>query len=274
MIAIFYTSDLSIGWLAASAAGVAALLLARRGGIRSMVFYVPVGLFVWFAMLESGVHATIAGVALGLLTPARPLYSSEEFDARARQILEISPAFAQGNLGRALVDHEALLLADVARESVSPLNRLEHALVPWSSFVVVPIFALANAGVNFAGIDMSEALTHPVTLGVFFGLVLGKLIGVTGFAGIAVALRLGKLPNGTSWNHVFGLAALAGIGFTVSLFITELAFTDRELADFSKIGIFAASIIAGVIGFLILRLGVRKKSRPRREQVDQPAPTP
>ncbi|HEY5578509.1 MAG TPA: Na+/H+ antiporter NhaA, partial [Acidimicrobiia bacterium] len=118
---------------------------------------------------------------------------------------------------------------------------------------IVPIFALANAGVTFAGVDLGEALVDPVTLGVFFGLVVGKLVGVSAFASLAVATGLGRLPRGTDWRHVVGLAALAGIGFTVALFITELAFVDETITDFAKIGTFAASIAAGVLGYAVLR---------------------
>ena len=253
VIAIAYTEDLSLGWLLTAIIGLALMGIARAVGIRSYAFYVPIAIIAWFATLESGVHATIAGVAFGLITPARPMYSAEDFDMRARRILDISPAQPIGALGRDLVDHEALLLAQVTRESVAPLTRLEHALVPWSSFLVVPLFALANVGVNFAGINLGEAATHPVTVGVAVGLVVGKLIGVGGFTWLAVKLKIGRLPRGTDWQQVMGLAALAGIGFTVSLFITDLAFTDEFLTDMAKIGIFAGSLIAGVVGYLLLR---------------------
>jgi NhaA family Na+:H+ antiporter len=272
VIAVFYTDDLAVSWLLVSGAAFTGIVLAKRAGIRSLAFYVPLALVAWFTTLESGVHATIAGVALGLLTPARPMYSSEEFELRARQILAISPTNPEGALGRSLVDHEALLLAQVTRESVSPLTRLEHHLLTWSSFLVVPVFALANAGVNFGGVDMGEAITHPVTLGVFLGLVIGKLVGVTSFTGLAVALGVGRLPRGTSWHHVIGLATLAGVGFTVSLFITELAFVSGDLDDFAKIGIFAGSLLAGALGFVILRVGARKAPEPLAERADESAP--
>ena len=141
----------------------------------------------------------------------------------------------------------------IARESVSPLRRLETVLHPWSSFVIVPVFALANAGVRFAGVDLAEAATHPVSLGVMIGLFAGKMVGIAAFSWLAVKLRLGVLPRFVGWTHIIGLAAIAGIGFTVSLFITGLAFDSAFLADRAKIGIFVGSFASGVVGYLILR---------------------
>ncbi len=273
IIAVFYSSGVNVPWLAAAAVGLVAIWLASRSRVRSLVFYVPMGIFVWFATLESGIEAALAGVALGLLTPARPLYSAEEYDHRARQILDISPAAPAGTLGRSLVDHEALLLAEVTRESVAPLTRIENRLVGWSSFVVIPIFALANTGITFAGIDLSEAVTNPVTLGVFFGLVLGKLVGVTGFTFLTVVSGIGKLPHRVTWRHIVGVAAVAGIGFTVALFVTEVAFDSELVKDFGKIGIIAGSVVAGIIGYSVLRLRRLSSADRQREHVDEPAAT-
>ncbi len=254
VIAIFYTEELHVGFMIAAAVGIAIIWLANRFGVRSILFYVVVGTVVWYLMLESGVHATIAGVVLGLMTPARPLISSEQFDRRARRIIETYPALVRSQADREKIDHEAQMLADVATESVAPLNRLEHALVFWSSFVIVPIFALANAGVRFEGISITEALTSPVTLGVGAGLLVGKSVGVPLFTWLAVRFRLGTLPIGVSWGHIIGLGALAGIGFTVALFISGLAFEPgTEFTDLSKIGIFAGSILSGLVGFAVLR---------------------
>jgi len=144
-------------------------------------------------------------------------------------------------------------LASIANESIAPLNRLEHLLHPWSSFLIVPLFALANSGVRFGGVDLVGALTSPVALGVAVGLLVGKIVGVSAFTALAVRLGWGRLPRHTTWRHVFGLAALAGIGFTVSLFVTGLAFDDPALTDLAKIGIFAGSGTAGLIGYLFLR---------------------
>lgn len=253
VIAIFYTEDLNGAYLAAAVGGLAVVWVAARVNIRALWFYVPAALVIWYFTLESGVHATLAGVALGFLTPAHPYYTPEEMDARARAILDQYPTDVKNQIDQEHVDHEALLLADISRESVSPLNRAEHGLVAWSSFLIVPLFALANAGVDFRDVSITEALTSTVALGVSLGLVLGKLVGISGFTFAAVRLGLGRLPPGTSWRHVVGLAAIAGIGFTVSLFVTSLAFRDPLLTDFAKVGIFAGSLIAGLVGVLTLR---------------------
>lgn len=252
VIAIFYTDELSAGYLAAALVGLAVVWIAQKVGIRSLTFYVPVALVIWYFTLESGVHATLAGVALAFLTPARPHYSAEEMDNKTRAILDAYPAEISNHHDQEHADHEALLVAEIARESVSPLNRLELSLVAWSSFLIVPIFALANAGVDFREISFSEAMGSTVALGVAAGLVVGKLVGITGFTWAAVRLNIGKLPPGTGWMHVIGLAAVAGVGFTVSLFVASLAFTDPHLTDLAKVGIFSGSAVAGVIGAVVL----------------------
>lgn len=252
VIAIFYTEDLSAGYLAAALAGLGVVWIAQKVGIRSLVFYVPVALAIWYFTLESGVHATLAGVALAFLTPARPHYSHETMDEKTREILDQYPADINNHHDQEHADHEALLISEIARESVSPLNRLELSLVAWSSFLIVPVFALANAGVDFREIGFVEAMGSTVALGVAAGLVVGKLIGITGFTWAAVKLNIGKLPPGTGWLHVIGLAAVAGVGFTVSLFVAGLAFSDPHLTDLAKVGIFAGSAVAGVVGTVLL----------------------
>jgi NhaA family Na+:H+ antiporter len=253
VIAIFYTTDLAAGWLAAAIVMLVLIKAASRVGIRSMIFYVGAGILTWFFVFESGVHATLAGVALGFLTPATAWYSDEEYFNRADWILAQRKMDEAAPLSIERIDEHALSLSNVSRESVAPLNRLQHALHPWSSFVIVPIFALANAGVRFSEIDVGAAVTSPVSMGVAFGLVVGKIVGISGATWLALRFNIGKLPRRTGWSQVVGLAALAGIGFTVSLFITELAFTDALLTDQAKIGIFLGSTVAGVLGYTLLR---------------------
>ncbi|MBT8208108.1 MAG: Na+/H+ antiporter NhaA [Acidimicrobiia bacterium] len=253
VIAIFYTDQLSMGWLLTAIGGLVAVRVASLVGIRSMIVYSAIGTFVWFAVLESGVHATLAGVALGLLTPAYALYSDEDYRRRVSWIVQGYERDAASPDAPDRIDQQATDLVKIARESVSPLDRIVHALHPWSSFVIVPLFALANAGVSFAGVDLGEAVTHPVSLGVALGLFAGKAFGITGMTWLAVKLKLGKLPPRTSWRDILGLATLAGIGFTVALFIAELAFTDELITDRAKIGIFVGSTLAGVVGYLLLR---------------------
>ncbi len=254
VIAIFYTADLELGYLAAAAISLIAIWAANRVGIRALTFYVVTGIVAWYFMLESGVHATIAGVVLGLITPAHPLFDSEEFDRKARGIMDIYPALVRSQADREHVDHEVRLLARLANESISPLNRLEHSLLLWSSFGIIPLFALANAGVRFEGTPISEAITTRVALGVALGLLVGKIVGITGATWLAVKLGIGKMPEGVSWRIIVGLAALAGIGFTVALFVTGLAFEPGSVsADLAKTGIFAGSLVAGLIGYFIIR---------------------
>jgi NhaA family Na+:H+ antiporter len=251
VIALFFTSDLSAGWLAVAAGILVVIGIGQRVGIRSSLFYGSAAVAVWFAMLESGVHATIAGVAVAFLTPARPFYSSEEFEGKARDILDTFP-LGESAEDDEKSDYEAELLSSIATESIAPLNRLENRLLPWSSYLIVPLFALTNAGVDFRGIGPGDLLTDPIALGVAVGLVAGKTVGISLFTWLAVKARWGRLPGSTTWRHIIGVAALAGIGFTVSLFITNLAFDDQRLTEIAKVGIFAGSLIAGILGTTIL----------------------
>ena len=254
VIAIFYTDDLSFAYLVAALIGLAVVYVSQRVGIRPVGFYWILGMAVWYFVLESGVHATLAGVALGLLTPIRAWYSDAEYVQRARWILDRYDMEATAPSHRERVDASALTLSEVAKESVSPLDRLETLLHPWSSFLIVPVFALANAGVRIVDIDLYEAATSPVALGVAFGLLVGKIVGITLATWIAVRTGVGTLPRRTGWRDVAGLASIAGIGFTVSLFITELAYSGPPFIDQAKIGIFVGSGLAGVIGYSLLRV--------------------
>lgn len=261
VIAIFYTTDLSPGYFAAAVVGLILIWIAGKVHVRAMWFYVPMAFIVWYFTLESGVHATLAGVALGFLTPARPYYTPPEFDARARAILDKYPVEEPSEpRSQEHSEHEVLLLSDIASEAVSPLSRMEHKLVAWSSFIIVPLFALANAGVDFRSVRLTQAITHRVALGVAAGLVVGKIVGISAASYGAVRFRLGKLPPGTTWQHVVGLSAVAGIGFTVSLFVAGLAFDEPGLADLAKVGIFSGSLVAGAIGSIVLG------RTPRRDQ--------
>jgi NhaA family Na+:H+ antiporter len=268
VIAIVFTDDLSFGYLGLAFVGLAAVWLASRVGIRTHIFYLPAAVLIWFFFLESGVHATLAGVALAFLTPVRPMYSNLELKARTQTIIDQYPNDTDDLHANELADFDSIMLSEIARESVGPLARAERRLVNWSSFLIVPLFALANAGVRFEG-SIGEALTTPVALGVAVGLVAGKTVGISVFTWIAVKTGLGRLPAGSTWRHVIGVASVAGIGFTVALFITALAFSDAVLADEAKVGIFAGSIVAGIIGIIIFRTGkpVTEPTSPELEPV-------
>jgi NhaA family Na+:H+ antiporter len=244
VIAFFYTDDFSSGWFLVAILAIIVVLLMRLAKIWWIPAYVVVGTFVWLAVFESGIHATIAGVVLGLITPARPLKPQtgepHETVQMAMRGEASAPAVRRANFE--------------LKEQVSVVERLEDALHPFSSYMIIPIFALANAGVELSSDTLKDAATSPVTLGVTFGLVLGKIIGVSAASFIAVKSGIASLPRGATWTHVFGLSAMAGIGFTVSLFITGLAFSEEDflLSDEARIGILAASAIAAVVGTLIL----------------------
>ncbi len=243
VIAIFYTNDLSPGWLLASIITILVVVAMRFMKIWYVPAYVAVGMFLWLAVFESGIHATIAGVVLGLLCPAVPLKNAADSGPDEH----IGQA-TQGQPSATIVRRASFEL----REQVSVAERLQNLLHPFSSFIIIPIFALANAGIEISGATIATAVKSNVTIGVIVGLVLGKLVGVSVFTWIGVKSGISRLPRGASWIHVFGLSALAGIGFTVSLFITGLAFDDSIIIDEAKLGILAASMAAAVIGALIL----------------------
>lgn len=244
VIAIFYTDDLSVGWLL-TAFGIALLVvLMRVVRIWYIPAYILVGGFLWLAVFESGIHATIAGVVLGLITPARPLKAIE---ADGDDDPHVGAAIS-GQASATVVRRAAFEL----RTHVSVADRLEDLLHPFSSFIIIPVFALANAGIEISGDSIKDAASSEVTLGVIVGLVVGKLVGVSLFTWIAVKSGLSALPRGASFVHVVGLAAIAGIGFTVSLFITNLAFDDPAVVEQAKLGILAASVVAAVVGVVVL----------------------
>jgi Na+:H+ antiporter, NhaA family len=250
VIAVFYTSDLSLVWLAVAAVGVLLMLGLRALRVWSMSLYVLVGIGVWFATYESGVHATIAGVVLGVLAPALPLLDQEQAKAYARE------AIADEHLDAQELRKYRFLLG----ESVPVAERVGAQLHPWSSYVVLPIFALANAGINLSGEALADALTSPVTAGVGLGLLVGKVVGVSGASWLAVRTGVGRLPYRTSWPMMVGLGGVAGIGFTVSLFVTGLSFAEGSaLAADAKIGVLGASLLAALLGSAILVLATRRR---------------
>ena len=253
VIAVFYAGDVRAELLLIAAGLICAMLVLRSLRIVWMVPYVVLGAGVWLATQVSGMHATIAGVVLGLLAPAQPMTAG----AVARRWA--------ADLGDEPGPAEADAVTRLARTSVSPAERLEHLLHPWTSFLIVPLFALANAGVDLRGDPFHGPGTATVTAGVVLGLVAGKTVGITAAAWLAVRTGLGRLPNDTTWPMVAGAAAIAGIGFTVALFITELAFEPGSLQDAAKIGVLAASTLAAAIGAIVLRRACREEAPPPTE---------
>lgn len=242
VIAIFYSSGLSVPWLLTAILGLVAVWLLQRARVWAIPVYVVLGIFIWYATLESGVHATIAGVALGLLTPAKPLLGKRD----AQQIVDALPS----NANVAEVRHASFL----AQESVPLTERLENMLHPFTAFLIIPVFALANAGIELSGDIISDAASSNVTLGIIAGLVIGKPVGITVFAWIATRFGF-ALPEEVSWLQFIGMGLAAGIGFTVSIFVGGLAFDDSGITDLAKIGILMASLIAAVGALFLLYIG-------------------
>ncbi len=221
IIALFYSTDISTLSLVISASTIVILFFMNRSGVNNIAPYILVGVVLWIAVLKSGVHATLAGVLLAFFIPL--------------------------NRG--------------SDEAGSPLRHLEHMLHPYVAFMIMPVFAFANAGIPIAGLSM-DALTHPVPLGIMTGLFFGKQIGVLGFAWLTSVLRIGRLPEGVTWLQLYGVSALCGIGFTMSLFISSLAAEQAgtELIARYRLGILEGTVLSAITGYLILKFALRKKS--------------
>lgn len=250
VIALFYSGGTSLPALLLAGAGLGLTIGCHRLGIRSFGVYALVGMAVWLAMLHSGVHPTVAGVLLGLLTPAKPLLPGNG-------ALEALTAAVNAHQGEEAHSGAHGRLASVIRlnvaamETVSPLERLEAALHPWVAFVIMPLFALANAGVE---IEL-PAVGHPVAWAVALGLIVGKPLGIVLFSWLAVTARAASLPTGVTWKSIVGAGCLAGIGFTMSLFIASLALEADELSA-GKIGTISGSVVSAILGMALLRFSL------------------
>lgn len=255
VIAFFYTSDISTMSLLFGGGFLGILVLANVLGARSIVFYAIIGIGgLWMAFLLSGIHATIAGVIAALTIPANVKIQDKQFVVKMKALTNDFEMSTPNNVS--FLTHEQLHIIErirfYSKAALTPLQRLEHAMHPLVAFVVMPIFALANAGITFSG-SFTENMLSQVSLGVIFGLALGKFIGIVTMSKILVKLKLAALPEGLNWRHIYGAALLAGVGFTMSLFITDLAFVSPMHIIQAKIGIFIASIFCGIGGFLVLR---------------------
>lgn len=256
IIAIFYTEKINITGLIIASLFLGVLFAANRFGVRRTSFYAIVGLLgVWLSFMFSGVHATIAGVLIALTIPARPKVSEPEY---VDEVCELIDKFkvARPNDKTLLTSQQSILVGKVASlsdDANTPLQKLEHTLHPVAAYFILPLFALANAGVHFTGSILKMAL-DPLSLGILFGLLLGKFLGISLFSKLIVRMKLARLPEGISWPQVYGMAMLAGIGFTMSLFITDLAFEDESRIEVAKVGIFLASLLSAIIGLSILNM--------------------
>jgi NhaA family Na+:H+ antiporter len=258
VIALFYSGDLSGPALAAGGCCMVVLIAANRLGVRRPLVYAVLGIALWLAILQSGVHATLAGVLLALTIPARTRINAPDFATHARPLVDqMDPASEHGGPASVEEHHDALWeLETLTERAQAPMLRFEHALQPWVAFVIVPLFALANAGVALGG-SVGSLVADPIVHGVVLGLVIGKQAGITAAAWLTVRAGFASLPSGVTMRQIYGAAWLGGIGFTMALFISDLAFAGTALLDAAKVGILAASIVAGLGGFIVLRLSSR-----------------
>ncbi len=263
VIAFFYTANISFTALGAAALILLALFIANRLRTRSTLVYTVLGVALWLAFLASGIHATVSGVLLAFFIPAMAAINTKEFVENSRSILDRLNN-DDDKKEDVLVNkkhQEAIQSLEVMTvHSETPLQRMERFLHPWVTFAIVPLFALANAGIPLG--NFSTAVTSSISLGVIFGLIIGKQIGITLFTWVAIKTKLSIMPSSVSWRQIYGVSWLAGIGFTMSIFITNLSLATPALVVQSKIGIIVASLICGIIGYSILRTTSTSPDKP------------
>jgi NhaA family Na+:H+ antiporter len=260
VIAIFYTVEISMTSLALAGGILILLVIMNRMGVRNILIYSIVGIFLWLAFLKSGVHATVAGVLLAFTIPSTSRINTKKFSSETGEL--IKKFNDSGEHGANVLTNEIRLSAIHKIEMncdklLTPLQRFEHGLHPWVSFLIMPLFALANAGVSI-GSGLASAITHPISLGIIVGLFVGKQLGIFAFSYLAIKFGLALKPDGVSWKKIYAASILAGIGFTMSLFIANLALGTEELLNISKVGVLSGSILSGIVGFIILKMSLNK----------------
>ncbi|MCG8372374.1 MAG: Na+/H+ antiporter NhaA [Balneolales bacterium] len=253
VIAIFYTSNISVTALGVAAATTVVLIIMNFSNIRSLGLYLFFGLILWVAVLKSGVHATIAGVVLGFLIPATPHKEKDQLLQNLEKGTQLLKD-AQDSEDKELKETAMHYIEESVEKMESPLHKLEHKLHPMVAYFIMPVFAFANAGVALSAEQAAVAFTSTLTLGIIFGLFIGKQIGIMSAVWISSKLGIVKIPDGQNvWAVFYGIACLTGIGFTMSLFISGLAFTDPATIEYSKVGIFVGSLLSGLLGYFFLR---------------------
>ncbi len=264
VIALFYTEQIAVDYLLLSILILAVIGVASYFWVRSTLFYTLMGILLWFAVLGSGVHSTVAGILVAFFIPARGKYNTDRFLEEVGYYLSRFQCPPNGCGESILLNQEhlnAVQSIEVACHHVeTPLQRLEHALHPWVAFLVIPLFALANGGVSLEGVSLSRLIDSRVEMGIILGLLVGKPVGITFFTWLAVKTGLSELPYKVRWGHILGAAVLGGIGFTMSLFIATLSFKEYNLVEEAKFGILTASLLSGILGISILYL-LSKNSR-------------
>jgi len=263
VIALFYTPQIHLAYLAGSLLVCLGFTVLNRFWVRNPLAYIVLGVVLWFMIAHSGLHATISGVIISMFIPAKSRFNTDVFMRMVRERLE--QIKCEGDdcgytimVNRAHLD--AVQAINTACDNVeTPLQRMEHALEPWVAYLILPLFAISNAGVVLEGLDPKTTLLHPVTLGVAIGLALGKPIGVTIFTWLATRILRVDLIAGVTWPMILGVGFLGGIGFTMSLFIAALSFTEPIYQEYAKMGIIIGSIVGGVCGYIILRIAASQK---------------
>ena len=264
VIAIFYGESPDLAWLAAAAVVLIALIALNRSHVYSLIPYMLLGCVLWLCVYLSGVHATIAGVLLAFTIPSDSRVNMENFLRWSDERVQLADTYHDDDAP--LIAQKKYLstvssLSHVSKQVVPPAVRLEHAIYPWVYFAILPLFALTNADVSLTGSDVAQMLTGNVVLGVFFGLVVGKATGIMLFSWLCVKLKVARLPENVNWQHMLGAAILGGVGFTMAIFVANLAYADAALVTQAKLAILLASLVAGVAGFTLLYLQAKAAER-------------
>jgi len=261
VIAVFYTESIDYNELLYAGICLVILIAANLSGIRRTIFYAIIGFAgVWIAFVYSGVHATIAGVLIALTIPARTKISEQSYIRKLTKHLNKFKQEESDENSTLLTKKQVHVISeiqDLNDQAHTPLQKLEHTLHPVTAYFILPVFALSNAGVHIDG-KVIDMLTHPISIGIICGLVLGKFIGISLFSRLLVKFKIASLPEGVTWNQIYGVAFLAGIGFTMSMFISDLAFKDESFKQIAKVGIMTASLISAIIGMIWLGLTSKK----------------
>lgn len=265
VIAIFYGESPDLLWLGAAAIVFVALIVMNRMHVYSLVPYILVGCVLWFCVFSSGIHSTIAGVLLAFAIPSGSRVNLDNFFDWSNKRLRMANSFYEGDKTPLVAQKDYITtvssLSKISKQAVPPATRLEHKLYPWVYFLILPLFALTNADVAVTGLDFATVTSSPVVLGVFCGLVLGKPIGIMLFSFITVKTKIASLPEFVTWRHMLGASVLGGVGFTMAIFVANLAYADALLITEAKLSILVASTVAGVIGFVLLLLQAKADQR-------------
>lgn len=265
VIAIFYGESPDLLWLGAAAIVFVALIVMNRMHVYSLVPYILVGCVLWFCVFSSGIHSTIAGVLLAFAIPSGSRVNLDNFFDWSNKRLRMANSFYEGDETPLVAQKDYITtvssLSKISKQAVPPATRLEHKLYPWVYFLILPLFALTNADVAVTGLDFATVTSSPVVLGVLCGLVLGKPIGIMLFSFITVKTKIASLPEFVTWRHMLGASVLGGVGFTMAIFVANLAYADALLITEAKLSILVASTVAGVIGFVLLLLQAKADQR-------------